>query len=116
MKKSVTANYIYNLLFQMLTLLFPVVTTPYLSRVLGVEKIGIFSYTLSITTYFVLISSLGISLYGQREIAYVQDNKVRMSKIFNNLFFVRLLITLLTIVLFIVYIIVFPEYKLFYML
>ena len=54
MKKSIAKNYIYNLIYQMLTILLPLITTPYLSRVLGSENIGIYGYTFSIVTYFVL--------------------------------------------------------------
>ena len=61
----------------MLTIVLPLITTPYLSRVLGAEAIGIYGYTLSIVTYFVLFGSLGIAMYGQREIAYLQNDKER---------------------------------------
>ena len=81
-KNSVSKNYIYNLTYQILLVILPLITTPYVSRVLGAENIGIYSYTLSIVTYFVLFGSLGISMYGQREIAYVQDNKKEKSKVF----------------------------------
>ena len=74
-KKSVKKNYIYNVLYQVLVMIIPLITTPYLSRTLGAEKIGIYSYTISIITYFILFGSLGIAMYGQREIAYVQDNR-----------------------------------------
>mgnify|MGYP004560887567 FL=1 len=71
MSKSIKKSYLYNLIYQSLILIVPIITTPYLSRALGAEAIGIYSYTISITTYFVLFGSLGIALYGQREIAYV---------------------------------------------
>ena len=74
-KKSVTKNYIYNLMYQIMTLILPLITAPYISRVLGAENIGIYSYTLSISAYFILFGSLGIALYGQREIAYKQKDK-----------------------------------------
>ena len=80
--KSVTRNYIYNLIYQILILILPLISTPYISRVLGAENIGIYSYTISIITYFILFGSLGITLYAQREIAYVQDDKEKRSKIF----------------------------------
>lgn len=82
MKKSIAKNYIYNLIYQMLTIVLPLITTPYLSRVLGAENIGIYGYTLSIVTYFVLFGTLGIAMYGQREIAYVQNNQTKQSKTF----------------------------------
>ena len=61
--KSVTKNYIYNLMYQVLVLILPLITAPYISRVLGAENIGIYSFTLSISAYFILFGSLGIALY-----------------------------------------------------
>lgn len=81
-KKSITKNYIYNMVYQILILVLPLVTTPYLSRVLGAEGIGIYGYTYSIVTYFVLFGSLGVALYGQREIAYAGEDKEKRNKIF----------------------------------
>lgn len=89
MKKSIAKNYIYNLLYQMLTIVLPLITTPYLSRVLGAEAIGIYGYTLSIVTYFVLFGSLGIAMYGQREIAYLQNDKEKRSKTFWEIVIIR---------------------------
>ena len=88
-KKSVVRNYMYNLIYQILILILPLVTTPYLSRVLGAEGVGIYGYTYSIVTYFVLFGSLGIALYGQREIAYVQDNPRKRKKVFFELILFR---------------------------
>ena len=90
-KQSVTKNYIYNLLYQILVLILPLITTPYISRVLGAENIGIYSYTISIATYFVLFGSLGIALYGQREIAYNQKNKKKYSVIFREIVILRII-------------------------
>jgi len=90
-KKSVVRNYMYNLIYQILILILPLITTPYLSRVLGAEGVGIYGYTYSIVTYFVLFGSLGIALYGQREIAYVQDNPRKRKKVFLELILFRLI-------------------------
>lgn len=90
-KKSVVRNYMYNLIYQVLTLILPLITTPYLSRVLGAEGVGIYGYTFSIVTYFVLFGSLGIALYGQREIAYVQNNPRKRKKVFLELICFRFL-------------------------
>ena len=99
-KKSVEKNYIYNLIYQMLVLILPLVTTPYLSKVLGAESIGIYSYTISIVTYFVLFGSLGMAMYAQREIAYVQDDKEKRSKVFWETFLVRLISLSISMVIF----------------
>ncbi|MCI9064048.1 MAG: flippase [Clostridia bacterium] len=88
-KKSITKNYLYNLTYQILIIILPLITTPYLSRVLGAEGIGIYSYTYTIVTYFVLFGSLGVALYGQREIAYAQDNKEKRKKVFLELVIFR---------------------------
>ena len=90
MKKSLKVNYIYNLFYQVLIMVLPLIVTPYLSRVLGAEKIGIYSYTMSIVSYFILFGCIGINLYGQRKIAAVQDNKKERSKIFYELFLLKL--------------------------
>ena len=82
--KSIKKNYVYNLLQQVLNLITPLITTPYISRVLGVEGIGIYSYTSSIVFYFALVAALGTATYGQREVSYVQDDKAKLSEVFWN--------------------------------
>ena len=88
-KKSITKNYIYNMVYQVLTLILPLITTPYLSRVLGAEGIGIYGYTYAIVTYFILFGSLGVALYGQREIAYAQENVEARKKVFIEIIIFR---------------------------
>lgn len=82
--KSIKKNYIYNLIYQVLLLITPLITTPYVSRVLKADGIGAYSYIESIVSYFVLFGTLGITTYGQREISYVQENKEERTKIFWN--------------------------------
>lgn len=89
MKKSVTKNYIYNLIYQILIIILPLITAPYVSRILGPEKIGIYGYTLSISAYFILLGSLGTALYGQREIAFFQNDKKKYSITFFEIFILR---------------------------
>ena len=84
MNKSVVKNYIYNLMYQILTIILPIVTTPYISRVLGAEPIGIYGYTISIVTYFILFGTLGISMYGQREIAYAPNTLDKYGVVING--------------------------------
>ena len=77
---KVVKNYIYNLSYQILILIVPLITTPYVSRVLGAKGVGIFSYTNSIVQYFILFGCIGLNLYGQREIAYQQDDTTRKDR------------------------------------
>lgn len=100
MKKSITKNYIYNLLYQIIVLILPLITTPYISRVLGARNIGIYSYTISITTYFILFGSLGIAMYGQREIAYIQDDAKKYSKTFWEITLLRFITVGISMIIF----------------
>ncbi len=81
-KKSIKKNYIYNLTYQILLLLTPLITAPYLSRVLGADGVGTVSFAESIVSYFTLFATLGIATFGQREISYVQDDKAKLSRVF----------------------------------
>lgn len=83
-QKSVKKNYFYNLCYQILLLLTPLITTPYISRVLGADGVGSISYAESIVSYFTLFGTLGITTYGQREISYVQDSIEKRSIVFWN--------------------------------
>lgn len=83
-------NYVYNLLFQVVQLIAPLILVPYISRVLGADAIGKYSYTQSISAYFVLVGSIGISLYGKREIAYVQDDIKKRSRILYEILILRI--------------------------
>ena len=113
-KKSIAKNYIYNLIYQMLTILLPFITTPYLSRVLGSQPIGIYGYTVSIVTYFILFGTLGISMYGQREIAYMQHDKRQRSKIFWEIIIIRTITLSISILLFFLFFGRTGEYALYY--
>lgn len=88
---KVVKNYFYNLSYQILILIVPLITTPYVSRVLGAKGVGIFSYTNSVVQYFVLFGCIGLNLYGQREIAYVQHDNQKRSIVFWELVALRVL-------------------------
>lgn len=113
-KKSVAKNYTYNLIYQILVMIIPLITTPYVSRTLGAEAIGIYSYTLSIATYFVLFGSLGIALYAQREIAYVQDDKEKRSKVFWEIVILRLITMSISMLFFYITFVQGQQYQLYY--
>lgn len=102
-QKSIKKNYIYNLTFQILTLIIPLITTPYLSRVLGADGIGTFSYIESVSSYFVLFATLGLTIFGQREISYVQDDRKKRSIIFWETCLIELVASLLCIVAYIIF-------------
>ena len=84
MSKTVKKNYIYNVAYQILVVLAPLVTAPYLSRVIQPDGIGKISFIESVVSHFSLIAVMGISSYGQREISYVQDDLEKRSEVFWN--------------------------------
>ena len=116
-KRSVKKNYIYNLLYQMLAVVIPLLVTPYVARVLGVGPVGAFSYTTAVTGYFVLFGNLGIATYGQLRVAACRNDKKAVSKIFYELIILRFVLMGIASLLFLVFIQVFSaeEYRTLYM-
>lgn len=94
---------IYNTLFQVLIYVIPFITAPYVSRVLGVEHVGQYSYALSIVTYFTIFATLGSSTHGQRIIAYNRDNPNQLNQEFWNTVFFRIITTTLSIIAYLIY-------------
>lgn len=80
--KSIKKNYIYNLSYQILTIITPLITAPYLSRVFGPDGVGTYSYIEAISSYFVLFATLGLTTFGQREISYVQQDRQQRTIVF----------------------------------
>ena len=113
-KKSITRNYIYNMIYQVLILVLPLVTTPYLSRVLGAEGIGIYGYTYAVVTYFILFGSLGVAMYGQREIAYAQENIEARKKTFIEIVLFRFITIAIATVFYYFFFIKGAEYQIYY--
>ncbi len=97
MEKSIKKNFFYNLLFQIFGVIVPLVTTPYLSRVLEPDGIGIKSYTNSVVTYFIILAAFGLNTYGQREISMYRDDKEKYSKIFFEIVYNRFLNTFIVL-------------------
>lgn len=98
--KKLTINYFYNMLYQVLTLIIPIITAPYLARTLQATANGINNYTSSIVYWFTLIGMLGITLYGNKEIAKVRDDKEKLSKKFWEIFILQFLSNLISLITF----------------
>ena len=79
-------NYIYNILYQILVLIAPIMTTPYLARVLGANSLGVSNYVITIAGFFTTIGLLGIQNYGIREIAYVKQDAKKWNQHFMSCF------------------------------
>lgn len=79
---KVIKNYLYNAGYQILNMIIPLITVPYISRVLGAHDVGINEYTNSWVTFFFLMGQMGITLYGNREVAYHRDDLYERSRTF----------------------------------
>lgn len=95
--KKLNANYIYNSIYQLFTLLLPIILTPFITRTIGARGIGQYSCTRSIVTYFVLFGTVGSNLYAQREIAYTQADMQKKSAVFWEIFLLRCILLTISI-------------------
>ncbi|KAF0488637.1 oligosaccharide flippase family protein [Pediococcus acidilactici] len=111
---QVVKNYLYNAAYQVFILLVPLITTPYLARVLGPTGVGINAYTNSIIQYFILFGSIGVNLYGNRQIAYVRDDKDKLTKTFYEIFLMRVMTIILAYTAFLVFLMFTGSYHTYY--
>lgn len=92
---TIKNNFIFNIVLNISNIAFPIITIPYVSRILGVEQIGVFNFVATYTSYFVLVSALGIPLYGIREVSKIRDDKDLLQKFFSEIFTLNFISVLL---------------------
>lgn len=104
MSNKISKNLAYNIGYQLIGIAFPLITSPYLSRILGAENLGIHSFTISVALYFMMFMLLGIANYGNRTIATVKrEGKEILSKTFWNIYYVQLLMSVLVTIAYLIY-------------
>lgn len=96
MGKSIKHNLLYSTFYQLLVMIIPLITSPYLSRVLGPENIGIYSETNAFAYYFFIIAMLGVNNYGNREVSKTRDNKEKLSDTFWQIYYIQFFLTIVT--------------------
>ncbi len=111
MRKSIFKNSIFNMIYKMLNILFPMITAMYVARVLRPEGVGRVGYAQNILSYFTVVAALGISTYGAREIARVASEESKTNKLFSELFFINLLSTILCSAVYAGLIVVVPSFR-----
>lgn len=94
-QKSITVNFIMNILLTISSFIFPVVTFPYVSRVLGPEGTGKVAFATSVISYFAMFAQLGIPTYGIRACAKVRDDKEELIRVTHEILSINLLMSLL---------------------
>lgn len=114
-EESLQKNFIFNLVYQMLTLILPLITTPYVSRTLKAENIGIYSYTFAILSTFMMVGSLGIATYGQKEIAANREDSQEKNFLFWEIVLVRSVTICLALVVYVCYAFVDSKYTSYYL-
>ena len=110
---QVVKNFLYNVSYQLLVIILPLITVPYVSNILGAEGIGNYAFTYANMQYFVIFGMVGISLYGTRQIAYVRENKENLKNTFYSIYTLQLITTTISFVLYLIFTLVFNngDYK-----
>ena len=94
--KFIGVNALLNAIKTIFSIIFPLITFPYISRVLGVENIGIYNFSTSVVSYFTLLAGLGINTYAIREGARYRNNKKEISEFCSEVFSINLISTLIS--------------------
>ncbi len=97
--KRIATNAILNTAKTVLGILFPLITYPYVSRILGVENLGIYTFSFSFLSYFLLIAALGISTYGIREGTQYREDQHKMESFVSELFSINMISTIVAYIL-----------------
>lgn len=106
------SNFVYATAYKMLELLLPLITSPLLSRRLGAEALGTYTYTYSMVSLFVMYAELGSYRYGMREIAKVQNIKADRNRVYSDIFWTHAVNASISLVLYlIVAILIGKEYR-----
>lgn len=112
---KVVKNYLYNVGYQLLAIILPLITAPYISRVLQPKGVGIFTYTYSVSQYFVLLAGLGVSLYGSRQIAYVRNSVKELSKTFFEILIIEFIAVLVTFIIYTIFVLAYKHYTVYFL-
>lgn len=102
-KHSIAVNYIYNMIYQVSLVILPLITSPYLSRVIGSEGLGNYSYSYSVAYYFFLFGMLGISNYGNRSIAFIREDKKQLDYVFSRIFYFQIISSGVSVICYLIY-------------
>lgn len=109
--KSVKYNFVMNSILTVSSIVFPLITFPYVSRVLTVDGYGITGFATSVMTYFMMFASLGIPTYGIRVCAQVRDNKKELSKTVQELLIINTVTTVFAFAVFLISLFIIPKFS-----
>lgn len=98
--KSIKFNFIMNLIRVLMTILFPLITYPYATRILNSGGVGRAAYVASIVSYFQLVAAFGVNNYAITEGAKIRDDKEKLNKFASEMFLINLIFTVLAYAMF----------------
>lgn len=104
---SLRSNFIYNFLNRIILILIPLITTPYVTRVLGSDELGLFSYANTIASYFVMLATMGLAMHGSRVIANVADDITELKTEYSTLRIIQIVNATVFFIGYIVYLLIF---------
>lgn len=108
-KRSLKKNALLNAIRQITSALFPLITVPYATRVLGAEHYGLVNFSASIINYFVLIAGLGISSYAVREGARVRNDQTKINQFASQMFTINVISTICSYACLIFFLVIWPQ-------
>lgn len=110
-KVSIKSNFMYQMSYQILLIILPFITSPYIARIIGASGLGDYSFSFSIAYYFMLFANLGIQNYGNRTIAQCKEDATELSQTFSNLLAVHIIVSALSLIMYYGYAVCFPSNK-----
>ena len=102
---KVIKNYLYNLSYQLLTIILPIITVPYVTRIFTSEALGNYVFYNSIVSYFSLFAMLGIGVYGTKQIAAASD----ANSTFWNIYVIQLIASILALSVYVISVFSIPQ-------
>ena len=117
MDRKLFVNYFYNILYQVVTILVPLITVPYTTRVIGDIGLGVNAFSASIVQWFTIFGIMGINTYGIRTIGTVRDDRKVLSKTFFEIFLMQIVNLLVMFVFYMIFISIYStDYKVVYLI
>jgi len=108
-KDSIVVNYILQSFYKVLQIVLPLITTPYISRILTSTGVGEFTYVSSVSYFFILAANLGIANYGNRVIAENANNRSSLSRAFWSIYYCHFIVSFMAIAVYIFFVEIFVE-------
>lgn len=115
-EKLLKSNILYGALKGIVSVLFPLITFPYITRVLGVYNVGVYNFVFSVVSYFILFSGLGIGLYAIREGAVIRNDSTKINEFCSEMLSINIISSIISYILLCILIVIVPEFSKYYIL